>query len=305
MNKEFLDLAEQLKSSVSCTVRLNELMSGHTSFKIGGPADILVLPESIEQLREVLKVVKETVVPLTLLGNGSNVLVRDKGIRGIVIKLGNMLRHFYEAEDLLVFGSGYSLALASYKAMECGRTGMEFAVGIPGSIGCAVYMNAGAYDGEMQNIVNCVKVMDLQGNERVLTAEELNFGYRKTSLQNSGLIVTEVTLKMPSGNKDEIKSKMDDFSHRRISKQPLEMPSAGSMFKRPPGYFAGTLIDQAGLKGYTVGGAQISTKHAGFVVNVGGATAADVLQLIKDVQTKIKAGVGVELQPEVLVIGEE
>ena len=225
MNKEFLDLAEQLKSSVSCTVRLNELMSGHTSFKIGGPADILVLPESIEQLREVLKVVKETVVPLTLLGNGSNVLVRDKGIRGIVIKLGNMLRHFYEAEDLLVFGSGYSLALASYKAMECGKTGMEFAVGIPGSIGGAVYMNAGAYDGEMQNIVNCVKVMDLQGNERVLTAEELNFGYRKTSLQNSGLIVTEVTLKMPSGNKDEIKSKMDDFSHRRISKQPLEMPS--------------------------------------------------------------------------------
>ena len=305
MNKEFLDLAEQLKSSVSCTVRLNELMSGHTSFKIGGPADILVLPESIEQLREVLKVVKETVVPLTLLGNGSNVLVRDKGIRGIVIKLGNMLRHFYEAEDMLVFGSGYSLALASYKAMECEKTGMEFAVGIPGSIGGAVYMNAGAYDGEMQNIVNCVKVMDLQGNERVLTAEELNFGYRKTSLQNSGLIVTEVTLKMPSGNKDEIKSKMDDFSHRRISKQPLEMPSAGSMFKRPPGYFAGTLIYQAGLKGYTVGGAQISTKHAGFVVNVGGATAADVLQLIKDVQTKIKAGVGVELQPEVLVIGEE
>ena len=220
MNKEFLDLAEQLKSSVSCTVRLNELMSGHTSFKIGGPADILVLPESIEQLREVLKVVKETVVPLTLLGNGSNVLVRDKGIRGIVIKLGNMLRHFYEAEDMLVFGSGYSLALASYKAMECEKTGMEFAVGIPGSIGGAVYMNAGAYDGEMQNIVNCVKVMDLQGNERVLTAEELNFGYRKTSLQNSGLIVTEVTLKMPSGNKDEIKSKMDDFSHRRISKQP-------------------------------------------------------------------------------------
>lgn len=182
---------------------------------------------------------------------------------------------------------------------------MEFAVGIPGSIGGAVYMNAGAYDGEMQNIVHCVKVMDLQGDERILTAEELNFGYRKTSLQNSGLIVTGVTLKMPAGNKAAIKSKMDDFSQRRTSKQPLEMPSAGSMFKRPPGFFAGTLIDQAGLKGYMVGGAQISTKHAGFVVNVGGATAADVLQLINDVQAKIKAGVGVELQPEVLVIGEE
>lgn len=305
MNKEFLNLAEQLKKAVPCAVRLNELMSAHTSFKIGGPADILVLPESVEQLREVLKVINKTSVPLTLLGNGSNVLVRDKGIRGIVIKLGNMLRHFYEADDLLIFGSGYSLALASYKAMECGRTGMEFAVGIPGSIGGAAYMNAGAYDGEMQNIVHCVKVMDLQGNECIITAKELNFGYRKTSLQNSGLIVTEVTLKMQNGNKEEIKAKMDDFSQRRVTKQPLEMPSAGSMFKRPPGHFAGTLIDQAGLKGYTVGGAQVSTKHAGFVVNVGGATAADVLQLINDVQSKIKAGVGVDLQPEVLVIGEE
>lgn len=305
MNKELLDLAGDLKKTLTCDVRVNELMSGHTSFKIGGPADILVLPESIEQLRAILKIINKSSVQFTLIGNGSNILVRDKGIRGIVIKLGNMLRDFSVIDDILVFGAGYSLAQAARKAMEYGRTGMEFAVGIPGSIGGAVYMNAGAYDGEMKNIVHSVKVMDRQGNEQLLSAGELEFNYRKTKLQNSGLIVTEVLLKMPAGDQAAIRAKMEDFSSRRISKQPLEMPSAGSMFKRPPGHFAGTLIDQAGLKGYAVGGAQISTKHAGFVVNAGGATAADVLKLISDVQEKIKTGVGVDLQPEVLVIGEE
>ncbi len=305
MNKEILDLTEQLKKAVSCPIQLNEPMSWHTSFKIGGPADVIIFPENVMQLREVLCALKKTSVPLTLLGNGSNVLVRDKGIRGVVIKLGNMLKDFYEDGDLLKFGAGYSLALASHQAMLCGRTGMEFAVGIPGSIGGALYMNAGAYDGEMQNIVHSVKVMNLEGDERIIPTADLGFGYRKTNLQNSGLIVTEVVLQMPLGDQVAIKKKMDDFSYRRTSKQPLEMPSAGSMFKRPPGYFAGTLIDQAGLKGYTVGGAQISTKHAGFVVNLGGATAADVLQLISEVQAKIRACVGVELQPEVLVIGEE
>lgn len=305
MNKGCLELAENIKKIVGCEVRLNEPMSCHTSFKIGGPADILALPSTSQDLRGILQCINKIEVPVTLLGNGSNMLVRDKGIRGIVVKVGNMLRDFYEDGEYLHFGAGYSLSLASHKAMECGKTGMEFAVGIPGSIGGAVYMNAGAYDGEMQNIVFAVKVMDVQGNENTLSAQELNFGYRKTSLQNSGLIVTEVILKMPRGDKAETKAKMDDFSQRRISKQPLEMPSAGSMFKRPPGYFAGTLIDEAGLKGYCVGGAQISTKHAGFVVNAGGATAADVLQLISDVQKKIKADVGVDLHPEVLVIGEE
>lgn len=305
MNKELTALAGQLQQAVPCAVRLQEPMSGHTSFKIGGPADILVLPESAAQLRKILQLVAVAAVPLTLLGNGSNVLVRDKGIRGIVVKLGNLLKSFAAQGELLTFGAGYSLALAAHKAMECGRTGLEFAVGIPGSIGGAVYMNAGAYDGEMQNVVYSVDVMDRQGREQVLDTEALGFGYRKTTLQNSGLIVTSVTLKMAAGDQAAIKARMEEFSKRRISKQPLEFPSAGSMFKRPPGYFAGTLIDQAGLKGYTVGGAQISTKHAGFVVNAGGATAADVLQLISDVQTKIRSSVGVDLQPEVLVIGEE
>lgn len=305
MNKECLCLAEQLQKTLLCSVRLNEPMSRHTSFKIGGPADILVFPETVEQLKEVLQIVNKTEVPLTILGNCSNVLVRDKGVRGIVVKLSSMMKNFLATDDLLIFGAGYSLALASHKAMECGRTGMEFAAGIPGSIGGAVFMNAGAYDGEMKDIVHSVKVIDIQGNEKNLNASELGFGYRKTNLQGSGFVVTEVTLKMQPGDKSAIKAKMDDFNGRRTSKQPLELPSAGSMFKRPPGYFAGTLIDEAGLKGYTVGGAQISTKHAGFVVNAGGATATDVLQLISDVQTKIKTNVGVDLQTEVLVIGEE
>ena len=178
-------------------------------------------------------------------------------------------------------------------------------MGIPGSIGGAVYMNAGAYDGEMAKVVKSVRVMDAAGEVSELSAGELDFGYRHSALQGSGKIVTSVTVELAAGDKQTIAEKMADFSNRRITKQPLELPSAGSMFKRPPGYFAGTLIDQTGLKGYTVGGAQVSTKHAGFVVNIGGATAADVLQLISDVQAKVFAAHGVHLEPEVLVLGEE
>ncbi len=291
-----------------CTVRpllLDEPMSRHTSFKIGGPADLLATPVNEKELCLLLKRAKENKVAVTLIGNGSNLLVRDGGIRGLVIKLGNMLNTIEIGEGSITFGSGVSLALASRKAAECGLTGMEFAVGIPGSIGGAVYMNAGAYDGEMANVVTAVRTVDDSGNVRILSAAEMEFGYRKTVLQNSGLIVTAVTVTMPQGDKSEIAAKMADFSQRRITKQPLELPSAGSMFKRPPGYFAGTLIEQTGLKGYTVGGAQVSKKHAGFVVNIGSATAADVLQLIKDVQDKVMAQHGVMLHPEVLVIGEE
>ncbi|MBQ7760167.1 MAG: UDP-N-acetylmuramate dehydrogenase [Phascolarctobacterium sp.] len=290
-----------------CTARpllIDEPMSRHTSFKIGGPADLLATPSNEAELCNLLKRAKENNIPVTLVGNGSNLLVRDKGIRGLVIKLGNMLNTIEAGENSITFGSGVSLALASKKAAELGFTGMEFAVGIPGSIGGAVYMNAGAYDGEMSNVVTAVRTVDANGEVKVLSKEEMCFGYRKTVLQGSGLIVTAVTVSMPKGNTADIIAKMADFSQKRTSKQPLELPSAGSMFKRPPGYFAGTLIDQTGLKGYTVGGAQVSTKHAGFVVNIGGATAADVLQLIKDVQDKVKAAHGVELHPEVLIIGE-
>lgn len=282
-----------------------EPMKKHTSFRIGGPADIMALPQSEQELQSLLLKAAEFKVPVTLIGNGSNLLVRDKGIRGLVIKLGNMLNAFQAEGNTLTFGSGVSLAMASRKAAELSLSGMEFAVGIPGSIGGAVYMNAGAYDGDMAKVVTRVRVMNMAGEVSELEASELAFGYRHTALQGSGRIVLAVTVQLSAGDKEAIAEKMADFSNRRITKQPLELPSAGSMFKRPPGYFAGTLIDQTGLKGYTVGGAQVSTKHAGFVVNIGGATANDVLQLIRDVQDKVFAAHGVHLEPEVLVLGEE
>lgn len=291
-----------------CTQRpllLAEPMTKHTSFHIGGPAELMAQPQSEAELQSLLLKAAEAAVPVTLVGNGSNLLVRDKGIRGLVIKLGSMLRDIKVSGNVLTFGSGVSLAQASKKAAELGLSGMEFAVGIPGSIGGAVYMNAGAYDGEMSKVVKSVRVMDAAGEVSELSAGELDFGYRHSALQGSGKIVTSVTVELVAGDKQAIAEKMADFSNRRITKQPLELPSAGSMFKRPPGYFAGTLIDQTGLKGYTVGGAQVSTKHAGFVVNIGGATAADVLQLISDVQAKVFAAHGVHLEPEVLVLGEK
>lgn len=291
-----------------CTQRpllLAEPMTKHTSFHIGGPAELMAQPQSEAELQSLLLKAAEAAVPVTLVGNGSNLLVRDKGIRGLVIKLGSMLRDIKVSGNVLTFGSGVSLAQASKKVAELGLSGMEFAVGIPGSIGGAVYMNAGAYDGEMSKVVKSVRVMDASGEVSELSAGELDFGYRHSALQGSGKIVTSVTVELAAGDKQAIAEKMADFSNRRITKQPLELPSAGSMFKRPPGYFAGTLIDQTGLKGYTVGGAQVSTKHAGFVVNIGGATAADVLQLISDVQAKVFAAHGVHLEPEVLVLGEK
>ena len=291
-----------------CTAKellLEEPMAKHTSFRIGGPADVLAQPADEAELAALLKRAGEHAVPVTLVGNGSNLLVRDKGIRGLVIKLSNIFSSITVDGNVLTFGSGISLAMASKKAASLSLSGLEFAVGIPGTIGGAVYMNAGAYDGEMAKVVTSVRVMDREGKISELKASELAFAYRHTALQNSGLIVTSVTCVLQPDEADAIAAKMADFSQRRISKQPLELPSAGSMFKRPPGYFAGTLIDQTGLKGYTVGGAQVSTKHAGFVVNVGGATAQDVLQLISDVQSKVFAAHGVRLEPEVLVLGEE
>ena len=291
-----------------CTAKpllLEEPMAKHTSFRIGGPADVLAQPADEAELAALLKRAGEHAVPVTLVGNGSNLLVRDKGIRGLVIKLSNIFSSITVDGNVLTFGSGISLAMASKKAASLSLSGLEFAVGIPGTIGGAVYMNAGAYDGEMAKVVTSVQVMDRQGQSSQLKADELDFSYRHTALQTSGLIVTSVTVSLQPGEAESIKAKMDDFSQRRIAKQPLELPSAGSMFKRPVGYFAGTLIEQTGLKGYTVGGAQVSTKHAGFVVNVGGATAKDVLQLISDVQSKVFAAHGVRLEPEVLVLGEE
>lgn len=284
--------------------RENEPMKAHTSFRIGGPADILVIPSDANQLEKVVKEARTEGIPLTIIGNGSNVLVKDKGIRGVVVKLGNALRSMECRGDKLNAEAGVSLAAIANKAAACGLTGLEFAVGIPGSLGGAVFMNAGAYDGEMRKVVAQVTVLTVEGKIEVLSNEDLEFGYRHSSIQDNGAIIISVEMQLAKGDINEIRAKMADFTKRRTTKQPLDIPNAGSMFRRPPGYYAGTLIEEAGLKGYMVGDAQVSTKHAGFVVNVGNATAADVLRLIGEVQDKVYAHAGVRLEPEVRIYGE-
>ncbi|MCD8175265.1 MAG: UDP-N-acetylmuramate dehydrogenase [Phascolarctobacterium sp.] len=291
-----------------CTKRpllIKEPMKRHTSFRIGGPADLMAQPRDDGELCALLKCAKKAGVPVTIIGNGSNLLVRDKGIRGLVIKLGSMLTCIKAAGDRITFGSGVPLALAAKRAAEEGLSGLEFAVGIPGSIGGAVYMNAGAYGGEMADVVESVRAIDREGNVSGFSADEMDFAYRKTAIQEKDLIITSITVALKEGDSGEIAARMEDFSSSRIIKQPLDFPSAGSTFKRPEGHFAGTLIEETGLKGYRVGGAKISEKHAGFVVNTGDATAEDVLQLIKDVQEKVFEKHGVRLYPEVLIIGEK
>lgn len=283
----------------------NAPMSAYTSFKIGGPADLLVVPGTTGELTHLLKIAQEQNVPVTIMGNGSNLLVRDKGVRGLVIKLGNGLKEMSWDGTVLRAGAGESLAAVSQKAAALSLTGLEFAVGIPGSLGGAVYMNAGAYNGEMKNVVSKVQVLTEKGIIDTLTNQQLEFSYRNSALQNTENIVVAIELVLKQGNPDTIKADMDDFTKRRITKQPIDLPSAGSMFKRPKGYFAAALIDEAGLRGYRVGDAQVSEKHTGFVVNLGKATAQDVLQLIKNVQEKVFAESKIRLEPEVRIIGEE
>ena len=299
------ETASRIKSEIRGHVRFAEPMSLHTSFHIGGPADVLVVPADREDLRKVLSLAQEEKVPLTVIGNGSNLLVRDKGIRGIVLKLGNALKHWEQIGKNFIFDSGVSLAQCCRIIGEAGYTGMEFAVGIPGSLGGAVYMNAGAYDGEMKDTVVSVDVVTRTGDIMILGREDLQFAYRHSALQASDVIVLAVKLQVKEGDKTAIQAKMDDFSQRRISKQPLDMPSAGSTFKRPEGHFVGQMVEQSGLKGFRIGGAEVSVKHAGFIVNADHATAKDVLQLIEYIEKIIKKNYNVILVPEVLVLGEE
>lgn len=245
----------------------NVAMSSYTSFKIGGPADILTVPTTKEELAELLEKVRMEKAPLTIMGNGSNLLVRDGGIRGIVVKLGNGLKDMTAVGTALKAGAGVSLAAVSQQAATLSLTGLEFAVGIPGSLGGAVFMNAGAYNGEMKNVVEKILVLNKDGEFLTMGKEQLDFGYRHSALQGSDNVVVEVELKLTKGEPNVIKAAMEDFTNRRITKQPIELPSAGSMFKRPKGYFAAALIDEAGLRGYRVGDAQVSEKHTGFVVN--------------------------------------
>ena len=284
-------------------VLAEEPMSRHTTFKIGGNAEWFLMPKTKEQLLKTLEIVYGMELPSFILGNGSNLLVGDSGIRGAVICLKNM-DAIEVCGDEIYAQAGAILSRVSTVAANAALAGPEFSSGIPGSVGGAVFMNAGAYDHEMKEIIKSVEYMDMQGNFFEIPAEECEFGYRTSKFAGGDYIILGCTLKLKPGNVDEIKAKIADYTQRRVSKQPIEKPSAGSTFKRPTGYFAGTLIEQAGLKGYSIGGAQVSEKHAGFVINTGGATAEDVLNLIEHIKKTVFEKFGVMLEPEVKMIGE-
>ncbi|MBM7581556.1 UDP-N-acetylmuramate dehydrogenase [Caldicoprobacter guelmensis] len=282
----------------------DESMKNHTSFKIGGPADLMVLPSEVEHIRHTLKACQKWGVPFIVMGNGSNLLVRDKGIRGVVIKIAGTFNGIWVEGCRIRAQSGALLSVLSKKALQAELRGLEFASGIPGTLGGAIAMNAGAYGGEMKDVVEWVKVMDYQGEELCLTNAELEFGYRTSIVQKKGFIVLEAGLALSPGNFEEIRETMVDLTRKRQEKQPLSLPSAGSVFMRPPGHFAGKLIEDVGLKGFRIGDAQVSEKHAGFIVNLGNATAKDVLDLIEFIQQKVREKYGVELKPEIKVVGE-
>ena len=297
-----IDLKESLPAGV---ILLREPMSRHTTFEIGGPADLMVLPANSEETAIVLKKASEKSVPVTVIGKGSNLLVRDKGIRGLVLKLGEPMSVMQRDGESLIVGAGALLSEVAKFAAAQGLTGLEFAVGIPGSIGGAVFMNAGAYDGEISQGVEQVTAVCFDGSIRSYNKTQLNFGYRHSVFQENNCIICEVKLTLRCGVRDEITALMQDLTRRRESRQPLENSSAGSTFRRPPGFFAGTLIEQAGCKGLCFGGAQVSEKHAGFIINSGGAKAEEVLELIGQVQQRVREKSGVELWPEVIILGEE
>ncbi|KUG04244.1 udp-n-acetylenolpyruvoylglucosamine reductase [hydrocarbon metagenome] len=286
-------------------IRFDEQMKYHTSFQIGGPADVLVLPRSITDICRTITFCHENNLSFIFLGQGSNVLVRDKGIRGIVIKLGNGLNRLSIAGQEIYAEAGISLSTLAFEAAEHSLSGLEFAEGIPGSLGGAVVMNAGAYDGEMKDIIYEVLAIDTAGNYKTFTREQMEFGYRSSIFQEETYVVLAARLHLNRGDKKEILKTMRDFARRRSEKQPLEHPSAGSTFRRPEGFFVGPIIEGLGLKGFAIGGAQVSSKHAGFIVNKGDATAGDVIDLIAYIQKKVREKHGVDLWPEIKIVGEE
>ena len=280
-----------------------EPMKKHTTFRVGGPAQYYARPGR-EELPVLLQMAEKDGIDVTVIGNGSNLLVGDKGIRGLVIELGSNLGEIHIDQNVLKAGAGAMLSQAAGAAATAGLGGMEFAAGIPGSVGGAITMNAGAYGGEMKDIVGQVTVLTEDGKERTLTPAAMDFGYRKSCIFKNHYIVLEAEFLLTPRPEEEIRAKMAELRAKRLAKQPLEYPSAGSTFKRPEGYFAGKLIMDAGLRGYTVGGAQVSEKHCGFVINRGDATAADIRKLMEDVENRVMERFGVRLEPEVKMVGD-
>ena len=281
-----------------------EPMKNHTTFRIGGPADALALPKTPEEVAEVVHFCHEHAQPYYVLGNGSNLLVSDEGYRGLVLQLYRNFNDIQVNGETITVQSGAMLAAVARAAYQTGLTGLEFASGIPGTIGGAVVMNAGAYGGEMKNVLKEVTVLTKEGEVLVIPAKALELGYRTSVIPKNGWIVLGAVLQLKKGDQEQILARMEELKEQRITKQPLDLPSAGSTFKRPEGYFAGKLIMDAGLRGFTVGGAQVSEKHCGFVVNRGNATAADVWKLICEVKRRVKEMTGVELEPEVKLLGD-
>ncbi|MBQ0004659.1 MAG: UDP-N-acetylmuramate dehydrogenase [Clostridiales bacterium] len=284
----------------------NEPMKLHTSFKIGGPADIYAEVATVDELKAVLRLMADTGAEHMLVGNGSNFLVSDEGYRGVMIRLGGDFDSISLEGSRITVGASKLLSGVSAFATENGLAGFEFASGIPGSIGGAIFMNAGAYGGEMKDVVKKVSLVSADGSQNFqCSGEEMGFGYRMSSVQATGAVVTEVVIELTQDDKEAIAERVKELAYKRNSKQPVQFPSAGSTFKRPVGGYAAALIEEAGLKGFTVGGAQVSEKHSGFVINIGDATCSDVIELMKAVRQKVYENSGIVLEPEVRIIGEE
>ncbi|MCM1143132.1 MAG: UDP-N-acetylmuramate dehydrogenase [Blautia sp.] len=281
-----------------------EPMSRHTTFRVGGEAACMLLIEREEELLRLIPYLNKVGRDYFILGNGSNLLVGDKGYRGIIIKIGNGMDNLTVEGSQIRVQAGALLSQTAAAARDAGLSGLEFAAGIPGSVGGGIVMNAGAYDGEMKQVIQSVKVMDREGTILVLDNDTMEFGYRTSIIKNRPFIALEAVLQLQPGNKEEIQAKMEELMEKRRSKQPLSYPSAGSTFKRPEGYFAGKLIMDAGMRGYRIGGAQVSDKHCGFVVNTGNATAADIREVIEEVQERVKERFQVTLEPEVIFLGD-
>ncbi|MDR3072624.1 MAG: UDP-N-acetylmuramate dehydrogenase [Clostridiales Family XIII bacterium] len=289
----------------SQNVKTSEPMSAHTTFRVGGPADFFLTPRTESALLDTLRFVKEQEIPFLIIGNGSNLIVRDGGIRGAVIRLGREISGIRIAGNELTAGAGQMLSSVAGSAAEAGLSGLEFAGGIPGSVGGALYMNAGAYDGEIRDVVVSARVCELNTlKTKSIETKDMALAYRHSVFQNGELLVLEATFALSYGDRDAIRAKIHDFAERRNEKQPMKDPSAGSFFKRPEGAFAGKLIEDAGLKGFAVGGVMVSEKHAGFLINTGNATASDVLTVMQIVQKKVKETSGYELLPEPRLVGE-
>ncbi len=284
-------------------IKIQEAMAKHTTFRVGGPAEVLITPR-MDQLAAVLQLCREHCLPVLVIGNGSNMLVSDEGISGVVIEIGRSMSEITVNGSRITAQAGALLSKVAAAATEHCLTGIEFASGIPGSIGGALFMNAGAYGGEMKDVVVSARVMTSEGEICDLSLEELDLSYRHSVVSEKGYIVLDVTLGLENGDPAEIQNRIDELTEKRTTKQPLEFPSAGSTFKRPEGYFAGKLIQDSGLRGHSCGGAQVSEKHCGFVINKENATASDVYRLIKEVQAVVKEKFGVSLETEVKMIGK-